>query len=110
MANKYYKERLIPSAATETVIYTVPTANAAVVRSLRVTNTGASTALITVSQYDGGTGTALVLQDERPLSAGATFDVFAGVPCVLEEGDTLEVLSSTANVHFYLTYLEMDRS
>lgn len=108
MANKYLRKVLIPAAATETTIYTVPTANAAVVRSLRVTNTGTGVAQVTITHT--GTGTTYYLQKNRSLDVNGTFDVFNGIPCVLESGDNLRVTSSTANVHFYLSYLEMDRS
>lgn len=108
MANKYFRKVLIPAAATETTIYTVPTANAAIVRSLRVTNNGSGTALITVTHT--GTGTTYYLQKNRSLDVNGTFDVFSGIPCILEGGDNLRVTSSVAAVNFYLSYLEMDRT
>lgn len=108
MANKYFRKYLIPAAATSTVLYTVPAANAAVARSLRVTNAGAGVAQITVTHT--GTGTTYFLQRNRLLDVNGTFDVFYGIPCVLEAGDVLQVTSSIAAVHFYLSFLEIDRS
>ena len=108
MANKYFRKALIPSAATATDIYEVPTANASVVRSLRVTNAGSGVAAITVTHT--GTGTTYYLQKDRSLTVNTTFDVFSGIPCVLEAGDKLRVTSSIAGVHFYLSYMEMDRT
>lgn len=110
MANKYFRDFISPAAATETVIYTVPAANAAVLRSLRVTNTGSLSAVVSVTQYNSGSVTTHYLLKAKPLAANATIDVFNGVPCVLEEGDVLKVLSTEASVHFYLSYLEIDRS
>jgi|TARA_R110000803_G_scaffold158323_2_gene222625 hypothetical protein len=110
MADKYYHQRLIPLAATETAIYTVPAANGAILKSLRVTNADASASDITVKQYDTAAGTAVFLYKEQSLAADATIDVFAGVPCILETGNVLKVLSSQANVSFYLSYLEVDRN
>lgn len=107
MANKYFRKYLIPAAATSTAMYTVPEANSAVVRSLRVTNAGAGVATVTVTHT--GTGTPYYLQKDRSLTVNTTFDVFNGIPCVLETGDVLNVTSSIAGVHFYLSYLEMDR-
>jgi ABC-type sulfate transport system permease component len=107
MANKYFRKYLIPAAATSTAMYTVPEANSAVVRSLRVTNAGAGVATITVTHT--GTGTPYYLQKDRSLTVNTTFDVFNGIPCVLETGDVLNVTSSIAGVHFYLSYLEIDR-
>jgi hypothetical protein len=40
----------------------------------------------------------------------ATIDVFNGVPCVVEAGDEVEVLSTADDVSFYLSYLEVDRN
>jgi hypothetical protein len=108
MANKYFRKPLIPSAATATDLYEVPAANAAVVRSLRVTNAGSGAASITVTHV--GTGTTYYLQKDRSLTVNTTFDVFNGIPCVMEAGDKLQVTSSVAGVSFYLSYLEMDRS
>lgn len=110
MANKYLHDVSIPSAATETTIYTVPAANTAVLRSLRVTNANASPATITVTQYDSGSATAHYLLKAKSLAVNTTIDVFNGVPCVLEAGDALKVTSSVATVHFYLSYMEMDRN
>lgn len=108
MANKYLRKYLIPSAATETTIYTVPDANTGIMRSLRVTNAGAASALITITQYTGGV--ALYLQKVRALPVNETFDAFNGVPCIVEAGDIIKVTSSIAAVHFYLSYLEVDRN
>lgn len=110
MANKYLHKALRPSAATETTILTVPAANTAVVRSLRVTNTGSATTLVSVTEYDSGSATANYLLKVKSLLPNQTFDVFNGVPCVLEAGDVMKVTSSEASCHFYLSYLEMDRN
>jgi hypothetical protein len=108
MANKYLRKYSVPAAATATALYTVPAANSAVVRSLRVTNVGAGVASITITHT--GTGTTYYLQKDRALPVNTTFDVFNGIPCVLETGDVLTITSSIAGVHFYLSYLEIDRS
>lgn len=109
MANQYYREHLVPDAATETDLYTVPAASTIVIRSLRVSNANASETEITVSQYDDG-GSEIYLLKDYPISPDATVDVFNGVPCVLEAGDKIAVESSVATVHFYLSYMEMDRT
>jgi hypothetical protein len=110
MANKYLKKVSIPSAATETTIYTVPSANAAILRSLRVTNANASRTTVTVTQYSAGDATAHYLLKSSILATNTTYDLFNGVPIVLEEGDILKITSSLASVTFYLSYLEVDRS
>ena len=108
MANKYLRKYLIPDAATETTLYTVPDANTGISRSLRVTNAGAASALITVTQYTAGVPHYLL--KARTLPVNQTFDVFNGIPCIVEAGDIIKVTSSIAAVHFYLSYLEVDRN
>jgi hypothetical protein len=110
MSNKYLRKPLIPAATTETTIYTVPSANTAVVSSLRVTNTNAAVASISVNLYPSGGATAHALLKTYQLPTTQTMDVFSGIPCILESADVLKVLSSVANVTFVLSYLETDRS
>ena len=110
MANKYFRKALIPNSATETLMYAVPTGNMTIAKSLRVTNANASRATITVSQYDEGTGTEHFLLKGYILAPNSTVDVFNGVPLVLQALDELRVESSVSTVHFYLSYLEIDRS
>jgi hypothetical protein len=110
MANKYFRKTSIPSAGVETTIYTVPSANSAILRSLRVTNAGALTTSITVTQYTGGVAPAHYLQRGKTVPVNTTIDVFNGVPCVMETGDVLKVTSTESSVVFYLSYLEIDRN
>lgn len=110
MSNKYFRQNLSPDAATESEIYVVPAANTAVLSSLRVTNTNASVASISVNSYPGGGATAYALLKTYQLPTGQTMDVFSGVPCILEAGDELKVTSSVADVSFVLSYLEIDRT
>ena len=110
MANKYLRKYVIPSATTETALYTVPAANTAVVSSLRITNGNANNATITVSVYPLGGGTEYFLLKGYSLPANATMDALSGVSLVLEASDVLKIEASVTTVHFYLSYLEMDRN
>jgi len=111
MSNRYLHQDLIPNAATETTIYTVPAATTAVLRSLRVTNANTGATNVSVTQYNSDElATTNYLLKSKNLAANATTDVFNGVPCVLEAGDVLKVTSTAATVHFYLSYLEVDRN
>lgn len=110
MANRYLRTNLIPSAATETTIYTTPDATTAIIPSLRVTNSNSSNSTITVTTYQTGSATAHNLLKGYIIPPNNTLDVFSGVTCVLEAGDTLKVTSSVASVHFHLSYLETDRT
>jgi hypothetical protein len=44
------------------------------------------------------------------LPTSQTLDAFSGVPLVMQAGDVLKVTASTADVDFWLSYLEMDRT
>ena len=110
MADKYLRKTVVPGATTETTIYTVPAANSAMIRSLRVTNASAASANITVIQNDSGSIVAHYLYKDQALAADATVDVFNGIPCILEEANVLKVTSSQADTTFYLSYLEVDRN
>lgn len=110
MANKYLRKYVIPSATTETELYTVPAANTAVASSLRITNGNANNATITVSVYPLGGATEYFLLKSYSLPTNATMDALSGVSLVLEASDVLKIESSVATVHFYLSYLEMDRN
>ena len=110
MANRYLHQVSIPSAATETTIYTVPDATTAVVRSLRVTNASTGSTTLTVTQNNNNDATAHYALRNRPLAVNTSTDVFNGVPFVMEEGDVLKITSSQGNVTFYLSYLEVDRT
>ncbi len=110
MANKYLRKYLTPSAAAETTIYTVPEANTAVVSSLRVTNSNAANAAITVILYPLGGATGYHVLKSYVLPVNATMDVFSGVSFVMEATDIVKVTSTQANVDFVLSYLEVDRN
>jgi hypothetical protein len=110
MANKYLRKVIIPAAGTATDLYEVPSANTGVIKSLRVTNNSAARSSIFVSQFIAGDATEHLLTNGFVLPIGASFDLFNGVSCVLEAGDKLTIESSQADVTFYLSYLELDRT
>lgn len=110
MANKYFRKNLIPAAATETTIYTVPAANTAVASSLRITNANSTSSLLDVIVYPLGGATPYYLLRTYSLPVHAVMDAFSGVPLVLEASDVLKVRSTEVDVTFYLSYLEMDRN
>jgi len=110
MANKYFRKNLIPDAAAEAVIYTVPAANTAVASSLRITNANSTSSILDVLVYPLGGATPYYLLRTYSLPVHATMDALSGVPLVLEASDELAVESSEADVTFYLSYLEMDRN
>jgi len=110
MANKYFRQIKSPVAATEETLYTVPDANTAILTSLRITNANSASTLLDVRIYPEGGATGYALLSNHFLPVNATMDAFSGISCVLQAGDNLTVESSQADVDFYLSYLEIDRT
>ena len=89
-----------PAANTMTTLYTVPSANSAVVSTLAICNQGAANATISVAVCQANTAVTAtqyivkdslaVLQDTAFLTLGIT----------LAATDTLRVSANTANVSF----------
>ena len=110
MANKYFRQFKSPAAATEETLYTVPDANTAILTSLRVTNANSASTLLDVRVQPEGSATKYSLLSNHFLPVNATMDVFSGLSCVVQAGDVLTIESSQADVDFYLSYLEIDRT
>lgn len=110
MANKYLRKRLIPTQDVTEDLYTVPAANATICRSLRIINTSAVRAEITIIQEDGDAITTITLLDQHIVPPRSEYDALNGVPLHLEAGDVLSVLSTVSDTNFYLSYLEIDRN
>jgi len=110
MANKYFRQIKSPVAATEETLYTVPDANTAILTSLRITNANSASTLLDVRIYPEGGATGYALLSNHFLPVNSTMDAFSGISCVLQAGDNLTVESSQADVDFYLSYLEIDRT
>lgn len=110
MANKYLRKYIIPAAATETTIYTVPAANTAIASSLRITNANSTSSLLNLTVYPSGGATPHYLLRTYSLPVNGVMDALSGVPLVLEASDVLKVRSTEADVTFYLSYLEVDRN
>jgi hypothetical protein len=117
MANKYFRAFVKPAATTEGTLYTVPAANTAVVKGIRVTNVGAATATATVRYYLSETPTVLRILRKAAVAVDETIEMLSNgtadgtaLPVVFTAGDVLTVYSSTADTEYLMSYLEMDRS
>ena len=88
----------------------MPDANTAILTSLRITNANSASTLLDVRIYPEGGATGYALLSNHFLPVNATMDAFSGISCVLQAGDNLTVESSQADVDFYLSYLEIDRT
>ena len=109
MANKYLRAQHVTVADTPEILYIVPAANAAIIASLRVTNSNAATAYIDVTAQIEGESEISVMAN-RKLAPDETMDVFSGVSFNMQAGDTLRVEATEDDVVFWLSYLEVDRT
>ena len=110
MANKYERARLIPDQDVDTLLYLVPPATATICRSLRITNTNTTRAEVTLTQQDEDGNITVTLLDQHVIGPRSEYDAFNGVPLNLMAGDLLSVTSTATGVHFYLSYVEVDRN
>ena len=117
MANKYFRAFAKPAASTATALYTVPAANATVVKGIRVTNVGAATATVTVRYYLSETPTVLRILRKATVVVDETIEMLSNgtadgtaLPVIFTAGDVLTAYSSTADTEYLMSYLEMDRN
>lgn len=110
MANKYERARLIPDQDVDTLLYFVPPATATICRSLRITNTNATRAEVTVTQQDEDGNITITLLDQHIIPPRSEYDMLNGVPLNLMAGDLLSALATASGVQFYLSYVEVDRN
>lgn len=117
MANKYFRAFAKPAATTEVTLYTVPAANTAVIKGIRVTNVGSATAAVTVRYYLSDTSSTLRILRKATVLVDGTVEMLGNgtadgtaLPVIFTAGDVLKVYSSTADAEYLMSYLEMDRT
>ena len=117
MANKYFRAFSKPAATTEVTLYTVPEANTAVVKGIRVTNVGSVTATVTVRYYLSESSSVLRILRKASVAVGETIEMLSNgtadgtaLPVIFTAADVLKVYSSTADTEYLMSYLEMDRT
>jgi len=90
----------VPSANTDTTLYTVPALTDTVVSTINAVNTGATTANIRIAvRFAGATlATQHYIVFDLVLAANAIFTYTAGV--TIDTTDVITVRASTANVAF----------
>ena len=121
--NKYFRAFSTPAAVTETTLYTVPTANTAIVRSLRATNQNAGSAVVSVYYYLSESSATQRLLASQTLATGTTVELLnnaasgsdfhrggSTAPVVFTAGDVIKVYSTVVSAEFLMSYLEIDRT
>ena len=108
MANIYRKVNTDLITATVNTAYTVPDNSRAIVKSIHVYNNGAGAADITVTIGDFASGTDFLYDQNATLAANAK-DEFVTNVLILEEQDTIKLLSDITGPDVTISLLEINR-
>ena len=108
MANIYRKINTDLITATPNTAYTVPDNSRALVRSIHIFNNGAGAAALTVTIGDYASGTDFLYDQNATLAANAK-DEFVTNILVLEEQDTIKLLSDITGPDVTISLLEINR-
>ena len=108
MANIYRKINTDLITATVNTAYTVPANSRALVKSIHVYNEGAGAADVTVTIGDYASGTNFIYDNSATLAAGATEEFVTNI-LILEEQDTLKLLSDITGPDITISLLEINR-
>tara|TARA_R100001015_G_scaffold16105_1_gene8021 strand:- start:1045 stop:1380 length:336 start_codon:yes stop_codon:yes gene_type:complete len=108
MANVYRKINTDLVAATVNTAYTVPDNSRALVKSIHVYNNGAGAADITVTVGDYASSTDFIYDNSASLAQKGKEEFVTNV-LILEEQDTLKLLSDITGPDVTISLLEINR-
>jgi len=113
-----YKNRSVDLTTTDnTVVYTVPTANVAIVpaqkpvqgiiKSIHVCNDTGGAVTLTVTNEDSSVGSAIKITSVKSIAANADVELLSA-PMVVEDGDVIKAQAGSGNaLHVILSVLEI---
>ena len=106
MANSFINAKADLTTTDLTTLYTVPSANVAVVKSILVSNDAGSSCNITVTLVDASSN-IFSLFKSKTISSNTTTELLTQ-PLVMEESEILKVQASDANeLHVIASILEI---
>ena len=106
MAHNYKNAKVDLTATTATTLYTCPTATAAIVKSILVSEDSGNADTITVTLTDSASA-VFSLFKTKAVSANTTVELLTA-PLVVEESEVLKVTAATANrLHVTASFLEV---
>ena len=108
MANIYRKVNTDLIATAVNTAYTVPDNSRAIIKSIHVYNNGAGAADVTVTIGDFASGTDFIYDQNATLAANAKEEFVTNV-LILEEQDTLKLLSDITGPDVSISLLEINR-
>ena len=95
MSNSFVNAKLDLTTTDDTTLYTTPSANVAIVKSILVSNDAGSACNITVTLTDASSN-VFSLFKTKSVASNATTELLTS-PLVVEESETLKVQASDAN-------------
>ena len=105
MANKFRNAKLDLTTTNATVLYTVPNATTAIVKSFLASEDSGNADTLSVTLTSGSS--VFSLFHVKAVGASATVE-FLSAPLVLEEGEILKCTAATANrLHVVASLLEV---
>ena len=105
MANSFVNKKVDLTSTSATVLYTVPDATTAIVKSILVSEDSGNADTITVTITDTSDA-VFSLFKTKAISANATTELLTA-PLVLQQKEVLKVTAATANrLHVVLSALE----
>ena len=106
MANSFINKKVDLTSTDNTTLYTTPTANVSLVKSLLVSNDAGSSCNITVTLTDASSN-VFSLFKTKSVASNATTELLTS-PLVVEESETLKVQASDANeLHVVASILQI---
>lgn len=105
MANSYKNAKLDLTATSVTTLYTCPTANTAIFKSILVSEDSGNADTITVTLTSGAS--VFSLFKVKAVAANTTIELLTA-PLVVGEGEIIKVNAATANrLHVVASFLEI---
>ena len=105
MANSFVNKKVDLTSTAATVLYTVPSATTAIIKSILVSEDSGNADTITVTITDTSDAVFSVFKT-KSISANGTTELLTA-PLVLQESEVLKVTAATANrLHVILSALE----
>jgi len=106
MATAYKNAKVDLTSTNLTILYTVPSATTAIVKSILVSEDSNSADTITVTLVNSA-GAIFSIFKEKAISAKATSELLTA-PLVMEESEVLKVQAATADrLHVVVSLLEL---
>ena len=106
MSNSFVNAKLDLTTTDDTTLYTTPSANVAIVKSILVSNDAGSACNITVTLTDASSN-VFSLFKTKSIASNATTELLTS-PLVVEESEILKVQASDANeLHVIASILQI---